>query len=147
MRGRVGPEASHGPHVQVEVAGEPALAVLVALLGQDDLVDEAGGWRGPRRQPGDVVAAEALLQRLEQGHEVPDGEDVMLHEQPEGRRAVELPVDRVALTAPPAAAPASVRSRSIRIAPIACPTPPFIPLVYGCGRRRASGSDARHNYS
>jgi hypothetical protein len=51
-------------------------AVLVGLLREHDLVDEAGGlavgWRLPRQ----LDAGELALQPLQQAHEVPNGKDV-----------------------------------------------------------------------
>ena len=78
------------------MAEEAALAVLVALLGQHDLVDEAGGLGVGGGQPRHADAAQAALHRLQQRHEVPHGEDVVFHEQPQRRQAVDLPVEGVA---------------------------------------------------
>ena len=75
------------------MAGEPAPAVVVALLGQHDLVDEPARHGVGRRAPGHVDAAEVALQGLEQRHEVPHGEDVVLHEQAQGPHPANLAVE------------------------------------------------------
>jgi hypothetical protein len=81
--------------VKLEMAGEATMPVFVALLGQHDFVDEPATQRLPRRNPRHHCAAQSPLQLLEEGHEVPDGEDVVLHEQPQGRLTVDVPVDRM----------------------------------------------------
>ena len=93
--GGVRPAPDHRPAVQAEVAEEAALAVLVALLGQHDLVDEPGGERVGGGQPRDIDAAKTPLQHLQQRHEIPHGEDVVFHEEAQRPQAVDLPVDGV----------------------------------------------------
>jgi hypothetical protein len=63
------------------MTGKSASSVLVALLGQHNLVDEPTAEGISGRQPRDFDTAEAALQGLEQGHEIPHGEDVVFHEQ------------------------------------------------------------------
>ena len=75
------------------MADEPSLAVLVALLGQYNLVDEPGAAGVGNGQPRHFDAAELPLERFEQGHEVPDGEDMVFHEQVQRLQAVDFPVN------------------------------------------------------
>ena len=93
MAGGVRPAAGHGPVVQLEMAGKSAAPVLVALLGQHDLVDEPAAEGIGGGQPRHFDAAEPLLQRLEQGHEVPHGEDMVFHEQAQRLQPVDFPVN------------------------------------------------------
>ena len=81
--------------VDVEMTCEPAMAIDIGLLGQNDLVDQAAGSGVHRGEPRHFHAADSLLKRLEQGHEVPNGKDVMLHESQQSLRPIHLPIDSV----------------------------------------------------
>ena len=70
-----------------------APSVLVAFLGQHDLVDEPAAERISGGQPRDFDAAEPPLQGLEQGHEIPHGEDVVFHEQTQRIQPVDFLVN------------------------------------------------------
>ena len=61
----------------------------------DDLVDEARCCRVGGRHPGVARGAEVGLEALHEGHEVPDGEAVRLHEDSQPRQVVDRPVNRV----------------------------------------------------
>ena len=91
---RVGAELLHGLEIELEM-GDGAAGVEVGLLAEDDLIDEATGFREGGGDPGDGGAGEPRLQGLEQGHEVPDGEDVRLHEETEMLRCANGRVKRV----------------------------------------------------
>src|SRR4051812_15983559 len=90
----VGAGLLHRPQVQLEVADEPG-AVLVALLDQDDVVDQPAAGGRPGRHPRDVDAGQLALQGLQEGHEVPDGEDVVLHERDDRAEVAEARVHRM----------------------------------------------------
>lgn len=71
---------THGAPVQLEVAGRVSRRVEVALLPEHHLIDHPSEPRIPHRTPRKVDAGQPALQGLEQGHEVPDGIDVVFHE-------------------------------------------------------------------
>jgi hypothetical protein len=81
--GGVGARLEHALDIEFEVADEAA-AQLVALLDEHDVVDEPAAAGRTRRYPRDLDAGEAALQGLEQRHEVPHREDVVLHEGDDG---------------------------------------------------------------
>ena len=93
-RAGVGAGLSHAADVELEVA-RVAVAEFVALLDQHDLVDQAPARGRAARHPGHVDAGQFALERLEQGHEVPDGEYVAGQERLYPGKAVQLAVDRV----------------------------------------------------
>ena len=92
---RARPALLHRTMVDVEMTCEPAMAIDIGLLGQNDLVDQAAGSGVHRGDPRHFHAADSLLKRLEQGHEVPNGKDVMLHESQQSLRPIHLPIDSV----------------------------------------------------
>ena len=92
--GDVGAELLHGLDVELEV-GDGAAGVEVGLFAEDDLVDEAAGLGEDGGRPGNGGTGEPRLQGLEEGHEVPDGEDVRLHEEAEVRGCADGGVERV----------------------------------------------------
>jgi hypothetical protein len=85
----------HAVKIQFEVAGE-ARAELIAFLDKDDVVDQPSAGGRPGRQPGDLHASQASLEGLQQGHEIPDSEYVMLHECHDRGYAVKPAVKRMA---------------------------------------------------
>ena len=68
---------------------------LVALLDQDDLVDEPGDLRVARRDPRGIHASQLALKDLQEGHEVPNRENVMLHEDAKARLVPQISINRV----------------------------------------------------
>lgn len=58
--------------------GDVLSANEVALLSQDDLVDESSALSETLRLPGNVDAGQVALKNLQQRHEVPHGEHVVL---------------------------------------------------------------------
>ena len=95
-RAGVGAGPGHGGQVQLEVAGVAAVGKLVRLFVEHDLVDEPAGLRIRAGHPGHARAGEPLLQGLEQALEVPDRENVVLHEPPQPLGTIDEAVDRVA---------------------------------------------------
>jgi hypothetical protein len=87
--GGVGAGFEHGGEIEFEMAGVAAAGGDVALLGEDQLVDEAAVCGVAARGPGHRDAGHLALQRLEQRHEVPDGDDVVFHEDAHGFAVVE----------------------------------------------------------
>jgi hypothetical protein len=77
------------------VADEAALQ-LVALLHEDDVVDEPAAAGRPGRDPQQLDTGQLALQRLEQRHEVPHRVDVVLHEGDDRVVGTESGVERVA---------------------------------------------------
>jgi hypothetical protein len=75
------------------MAGKPAPSVLVAFLGHNDFVDEPAAEGIKSGQPRDFDAGEPPLQGLEQGHEIPNGEDVVFHEQAQRVQPVDFLVN------------------------------------------------------
>lgn len=67
------------------------LAIRVGFLTQDDFIDQTPARRIIRGSPGNRNTAQPLLQGLQQGHEIPDGEDVILHKRTQCRRAFQSP--------------------------------------------------------
>jgi hypothetical protein len=86
----------HGFEIELEVAGEPSTAVVVALLGENNLVDESAGLAVGRRDPGEAYARQLTLEGLQERHEVPDREDVVLHEDAEARGSLDRRIKRMA---------------------------------------------------
>jgi hypothetical protein len=72
----------HGFEVELEV-GDGAAFEEVGFFAEDDLVDEAAAGGEGGGSPGSSGAGELGLEGLEEGHEVPDGEYVGLHEKAE----------------------------------------------------------------
>jgi hypothetical protein len=70
----------HGAVIKLEVTGGSSIAVVIAFLAQDDLVNETATNRVTARDPGYIHAANSLLKGLEQRHEIPDSENMVLHE-------------------------------------------------------------------
>jgi hypothetical protein len=90
----VGAGLLHGFEVELEVA-DGAAFVEVGLFAEDDLVDEAAAFGEGRWEPGRGGAGELRLQGFEQGHEIPDGEDVRLHEEAQVIGGADAGVERV----------------------------------------------------
>ena len=90
----VGSGLLHGFEIELEVA-EGAAFKLVRLFAEDDLVDEAAAGGEARGDPGDGGAGELGLQGFEEGHEIPYGEDVRLHEETQMLRGADAGVERV----------------------------------------------------
>jgi hypothetical protein len=91
----VGVGLLHGFEVELEVA-DGATVELVGLFAEDDLVDEAAAFGKGFRNPRNRDAGELRLQGFEEGHEVPDSEDVRLHEEAEMMWSADAGVERVA---------------------------------------------------
>lgn len=91
--GGVGPTLPHGLEIEIEVAGGFALSIEITFLAENDFVDEAASFSVPGGQPGDRDAGHFALERLEQRHEVPNREDVVLHETAQGIEAHESIVE------------------------------------------------------
>jgi len=81
--------------VQLEMTDEPAPTVVIAFLGQNNLIEEPTAGRIGHRQPGNFNTTESALQRFEQGHKVPHGKDVVFHEQVQRLQAVDPPINGV----------------------------------------------------
>jgi hypothetical protein len=79
----VGTELDHRAPVQLEVADVASVDVLVRLLGQHDLHDEPAVVSLPSWPPGQGHRGHLRLQALEQREEVPHGEHVVFHEDPQ----------------------------------------------------------------
>ena len=74
------PALAHGAQVELEVANGLAPIREVALLAQHDLVNEAAQAGFPHWQPRGIETRQPALQRFQQGHEIPDRKDMVLHE-------------------------------------------------------------------
>ena len=72
-------DIAHGGEVKIEVAHR-ALRRLVAFFAENDLVDQTRGMNVARRDPRQRDGRQICLKPLDQRHEVPDSEDVPLHE-------------------------------------------------------------------
>ena len=73
----VGPGLSHAFEVELEVTDE-ATAKLIALFDEHDVVDQPAAAGRTGRYPREFDARQLALQGLQQGHEVPHREDVVL---------------------------------------------------------------------
>ena len=71
------------------------MAIGVALFGQDDLIDQPSPLGRLARQPRNRDGTKPALQGFEQRHEVPDREDVVLHERAQCRGPFEILVERM----------------------------------------------------
>jgi hypothetical protein len=76
----IGAHLSHRVEIKFEMADEPAEPVLVGFFRHNDFVDEPARVRMASRDPRNVNARKRLLKRLEQGHEIPNGKRMVLHE-------------------------------------------------------------------
>ena len=81
--------------IKIKVAGESAGAILVGLFSQHDLIHQPATQRRRSRKPRRRHAAQTLLQRLEQRHEIPDRKHVPFHKRAQGRHAAQVLIDRV----------------------------------------------------
>ncbi len=70
----------HRFDVHFEVAEHPAVGQLIRFLAEDELIDEPPRLRIANRQPGHGRTGQLLLKGLQKAHEIPNREDVMLHE-------------------------------------------------------------------
>ena len=61
----------------------PSTRCIVGFLAQHDFIDMAGGNNICRRRPGHRYGGQFDLEPLQQRHEIPDGENVLLHEKTE----------------------------------------------------------------
>ena len=82
-------KSGHRSVVELKMAGEAAVAILVALFAEHDLVDEPTSQSAAGGDPWNRDAAKLPLQCRQQRHEVPDGEDVMLHKGAERLRTAD----------------------------------------------------------
>lgn len=98
--GGVGVGLLHGFEVELEV-GDGTAFVEVRLFAEDDLVDEAAAGGEGCRRPGSSGAGKLRLEGLEERHEIPDGEDVRLHEESQVFGRANACVERVVLEASP----------------------------------------------
>jgi hypothetical protein len=90
----VGPDLPHALQVELEVA-EEAVLDQIAFFDQDNLVDEPARHAVLSRNPRRLHTGEITLQGLQQGHEIPDGERVALHEDTQLGQRLDLAVDRM----------------------------------------------------
>lgn len=70
---------------QFEMADEALFSadgVLVAFLAEHDFIDKMAQLRAIRRHPGRVGRCNGRLERFQQGHKIPNRENVVLHEAP-----------------------------------------------------------------
>ena len=89
------PDFLHGGEIELEMAHRHAVETLIALLAQDDLVDEARHDGIARHVPGQRNARQLALQAFGQRHEVPHGEHVSFHESAQSLDRVHALVDRM----------------------------------------------------
>ena len=94
-RAGVGAGLAHALEIELEVGGVGAVGKLVGLLVENDLIDEPAGLAIGGGDPGEARAGELLLQGDKQALEIPDREDMVLHEAPEALRAIDHGVDRM----------------------------------------------------
>jgi hypothetical protein len=80
---RVGPDLPHRVKVQLEMTRRLAGGADIGFLAEYDLVDQLRASAIPRWQPGHLDTGEIALQPLHQRHEIPDRENVRLHEAPQ----------------------------------------------------------------
>ena len=87
---------AHRGEIELEMARVAhAAEAHIRFFSDDDLVDQpAGGGVAPGR-PRQLDARELALQRLEQRHEIPHGEDVMAHEPTHVLEVGQRGIDRV----------------------------------------------------
>ena len=76
----VGFASLHRSQIQFEVRSVATFTIVVALLTEHDLIDQSPGLCARSRNPNGVHASQRPLQGLQNGHEIPDSEDVILHE-------------------------------------------------------------------
>ena len=97
----VGADLVHGATVQLEMAGvlDPAVGErqAVGFLFEDQLVDEIAHTRVTVRHPGHRDRCDPCLEVLDQGHEVPDREDVVAHEDLKVLDTLDGAVDRMSV--------------------------------------------------
>jgi hypothetical protein len=94
-RRRISAATLHGPVIQIEMAGVAPLAVLVGLFAQHDFVNQSRYLGMGRRQPGNVDTAQVMLERLEQRHEIPHREDMVLHKDSQRSQVVQSRIERM----------------------------------------------------
>ena len=94
-RPRLRAHLTHGVEVEFVVAGGLAIEVNVALFGDHDFIDELSARAVLRRYPGRIHRRQLALKRLEQAHKVPNGVDVVLHENAHLLERLHLRVERV----------------------------------------------------
>jgi hypothetical protein len=70
---------------------------IIVATGQNDLVDEPADARVADREPRSFNPSEVTLQALDQAHEVPNREHVVLHEAPDASERGQLLIEGVAL--------------------------------------------------
>jgi len=70
----------HGFKVQLQVAGTSAALKLVAFLVQANLVNQSPDLGVADRQPRNAGTRDCILKRLQEAHEVPHSEYMVLHE-------------------------------------------------------------------
>jgi hypothetical protein len=92
---RRGSALGHRAAVHLEMADETSRLIVIAFFGQHDFIDEPATEVIRGGNPRDVDTREQSLQGLEQAHEIPNGEDVVLHEDMQRLEAVDRTIDRM----------------------------------------------------
>ena len=77
------------------MGGVGAIGKLVGLLVENDLIDQPPGLAIGGGDPGEGCAGELLLQGDKQALEIPDGENMVLHEAPQPGGAINHGIDRM----------------------------------------------------
>jgi len=93
--GGVGTGFLHGAPVEFEMAGACAIRTPIRFLPANDVIDQEPDFRITLRNPGKLDAGQIALQPFEQGHEIPDSEDMETKEHLDRCGAVNALVDRV----------------------------------------------------
>ena len=76
-------------------AGDIDAEVLRHGFAEDDLVNQTARRGIDRRRPGNVDTANLPLERLQERHEIPDRENVVLHERAECAHRVDPLIERM----------------------------------------------------
>src|SRR6266404_109201 len=80
---RVGAHLPHCSKIKVEMTHGFSAGVCIGFLAEHDLIDQLRGMTVPWRQPRDLDTCEVALKSLDKRHEIPNCEDVRLHEDPQ----------------------------------------------------------------
>src|SRR5882724_11999881 len=85
----------HRRKIEAKVIRVLAGRDLVALFGQNNLVDDSGRRDIRRGQPRHVYTGETALKGLQEAHEVPHGKHMILHENSKSRDTIQQRIDLV----------------------------------------------------